>query len=301
MKKKIIISLITILGVIKITAQIGIYTQNPQAAFHIDGAKDNVSVGVPTAGQQANDVAVTSNGSVGIGTSTPDASAALEIRSVNQGMLPPRVTLISETDNLTITNPATGLTVFHLGTTGSNAMEAGLYSNVGTPASPKWSKGTQNNNTTEGSKIYKSVYRGRNESPYTKPNLVVPEMNLMFRFAVVDNVMRFQVRMIDPPTQAVTWVRLLGHWQGVDEPHHYSYAVSLSFNSSNYSTWTNFAGNWSDEWGYYYLIYTDEVRTGANNPYDHAMNLYGIDSYGYYGSLTNDINRELYSLAAEVF
>lgn len=295
MKKIIIILLITSLGAIKTTAQVGVNTENPQASFHIDGAKDNATTGVPTAAQQANDVAVTSTGNVGIGTSAPDASAALEIRSANQGLLPPRVTLISETDNLTITNPATGLSVYSFQ---NGTLEAGLYTNIGTPAAPQWKRAGETVNNNIGSKIYKTVYRGRNVSPYTKPNLQVPEMNLMFRFAVVAGDMRLQVRMINPPTQAGVWVRLLGHWQGEDLNFHGSYANQIQFTAANYSTWTPFGGIWNGEWGYYYLIYTDEQRSGTDNPYDHAMNLYGIDSFGYYNAQTQ---KEIYSLAAEVF
>jgi hypothetical protein len=42
----------------------------------------------------------------GIGTTTPEASAKLDISSTNKGFLPPRLTLTSSTDNTTIPNPA---------------------------------------------------------------------------------------------------------------------------------------------------------------------------------------------------
>jgi hypothetical protein len=45
----------------------------------------------------------------GIGTTTPDASAKLDVYSNNKGFLPPRVTLTSVTDAVTIPSPATGL------------------------------------------------------------------------------------------------------------------------------------------------------------------------------------------------
>lgn len=303
MRKILLLASLISLGTATYYAQVGVNNPNPQGAFHIDGAKDNPATGLPTAVQQANDVTVTPAGSLGIGTITPDTSAALEINAANKGLLPPRVTLLSTDDALTIPNPATGLSVFHFGTP---TMEAGLYSNIGTPAAPKWSKGSQNSES-EGSKIYKSVYRGRNVSPYTKPNLVVPEMNLMFRFAVDGGgVMRLQARLINTPNQLV-WVRLIGHWQGREpsvapnEIYHGSYSNSLQFTAATYDTWQNFGGGWSGEWGYYYLIYTDEIRTGNMNPYDHAMNMYGVDGYGYYGTTAAQINKEVYSLAAEVF
>lgn len=58
---------------IKISAQVGIQTSNPQGVFNIDAAKDNAATGVPTAAQQANDIAVTATGSMGVGTTAPAA------------------------------------------------------------------------------------------------------------------------------------------------------------------------------------------------------------------------------------
>lgn len=64
-------------------------------------------------------------GQTGIGTTTPDASAKLEVNATNKGFLPPRVTLTSATDNTTIPSPATGLLVYN---TGNNAgLVAGYY------------------------------------------------------------------------------------------------------------------------------------------------------------------------------
>lgn len=61
----------------------------------------------------------------GIGTTTPNSSAKLDVYATNKGFLPPRVTLTSGTDNTTIPNPATGLLVYN---TGTNAgLVAGYY------------------------------------------------------------------------------------------------------------------------------------------------------------------------------
>jgi hypothetical protein len=61
----------------------------------------------------------------GIGTTTPDASAKLDVSASNKGFLPPRVTLTGRTDNSTIPNSATGLLVYN---TGSNPnLVAGYY------------------------------------------------------------------------------------------------------------------------------------------------------------------------------
>jgi hypothetical protein len=61
----------------------------------------------------------------GIGTTTPDASAKLDVSASNKGFLPPRVTLTSGTDTATIPSPATGLLVYN---TGNNVgLVAGYY------------------------------------------------------------------------------------------------------------------------------------------------------------------------------
>lgn len=74
--------------------------------------------------------------SVGIGTSTPDASARLEVNATNQGVLIPRVSLTSVTDAITIPNPATSLLVYN--TNATLPWGAGYYYNAGTPAAPRW-------------------------------------------------------------------------------------------------------------------------------------------------------------------
>ncbi|WP_343687399.1 hypothetical protein [Chryseobacterium gleum] len=66
-------------------SQVGINTPNPQGSFHVDGAKDNASTGVPTVAQQSNDFVVLSNGNVGVGTLNP--SNKLDIRSTTNGAL----------------------------------------------------------------------------------------------------------------------------------------------------------------------------------------------------------------------
>lgn len=60
----------------------------------------------------------------GIGTTTPNASAKLDVFSTNKGFLPPRVTLTSVSDASTIASPAEGLLVYNLGSVG---LQAGYY------------------------------------------------------------------------------------------------------------------------------------------------------------------------------
>nr|WP_314493630.1 hypothetical protein [uncultured Chryseobacterium sp.] len=122
MKKIILLILIGyfILG----HSQVGIGTINPNGAFHVDGSKDNVDTGNPTTAQQANDFIVTASGSVGVGTAVPNASAILDINvdglasGSKKGFLGPKVALTSQSDQVTIPSPATGLLVYNLGTGG---------------------------------------------------------------------------------------------------------------------------------------------------------------------------------------
>lgn len=70
-------------------------------------------------------IGIVGKAQTGIGTTTPEASAKLDISSTNKGLLPPRITLTSRTDNSTIPSPATGLLVYN---TGSNPnLVAGYY------------------------------------------------------------------------------------------------------------------------------------------------------------------------------
>jgi hypothetical protein len=66
---------------------------------------------------------------VGIGTTTPNASAKLDITSTNKGFLPPRVTLTGTADVSTIPNPATGLFIYNTATAGTSPSNVtpGLY------------------------------------------------------------------------------------------------------------------------------------------------------------------------------
>ncbi len=60
----------------------------------------------------------------GIGTTTPNSSAKLDVYSTNKGFLPPRVILTAVSDVSTISSPAEGLLVYNLGSVG---LQAGYY------------------------------------------------------------------------------------------------------------------------------------------------------------------------------
>lgn len=65
-------------------------------------------------------VTVSFSQSVGIGTSTPDSSAQLDVFSNNKGFLPPRVALVSLDVPDPISKPAAGLLVYNTGTAGTS-------------------------------------------------------------------------------------------------------------------------------------------------------------------------------------
>jgi hypothetical protein len=79
----------------------------------------------------------------GIGTTTPNASAKLEIASTDKGLLIPRMTAAQRA---AIVTPANGLLVYQTDS------ETGFYVNTGTSASPVWTR-VNSNWTRSGSDI----------------------------------------------------------------------------------------------------------------------------------------------------
>lgn len=93
--KKCILCIVVLFSFLNnVNSQVGINTANPQGIFHVDGSNDNNKSGTPTSAQQLNDVIVTANGSLGIGTTTPTrkleivspTSPALRIQDGNQNV-----------------------------------------------------------------------------------------------------------------------------------------------------------------------------------------------------------------------
>jgi hypothetical protein len=73
---------------------------------------------------------------IGIGTATPDASAALDITANNKGLLIPRMNAASMN---AINNPARGLMIY-------DSISNQLMVNIGTPAAPNWQAVASNGN-----------------------------------------------------------------------------------------------------------------------------------------------------------
>lgn len=79
--------------------------------------------------------------SVGIGTTTPNSSAILDIVSERKGLLIPRVVLLDVSDKVTIPNPSKTLLVWNGTVDFANFPDgAGFYYNNGSPIAPAWVK-----------------------------------------------------------------------------------------------------------------------------------------------------------------
>ena len=91
----------------------------------------------------------------GIGTTSPDASAKLEVASSNKGFLPPRVALTATNSASPVSNPANGLMVFNTVTAGTSPFQVvpGYYYWDGTGA--KW----VSLSTTVGNVQNQAIYR----------------------------------------------------------------------------------------------------------------------------------------------
>jgi hypothetical protein len=65
----------------------------------------------------------------GIGTTTPNASAKLDVYSTNKGFLPPRIALTGTTDASTISSPVAGLLIYNTASAGTapNNVVPGYY------------------------------------------------------------------------------------------------------------------------------------------------------------------------------
>ena len=91
---------------------------------------------------------------VGIGTTTPDASSALDITSTTKGLLIPRMT---ETQRDAISSPATGLMIYQTdGTVGFYYYNGSSWANVGYTDALVSANTDVAANTSKG-RIYRSI------------------------------------------------------------------------------------------------------------------------------------------------
>lgn len=57
----------------------GVQTRNPQGALHVDGKRNNPKTGIPNNSQSSDDIIITDEGKIGVGTLMPEAG--LDLRS----------------------------------------------------------------------------------------------------------------------------------------------------------------------------------------------------------------------------
>jgi hypothetical protein len=105
------------------------------------------------------------NAQTGIGTTTPNASAKLEVYATNKGFLPPRIALTGTLDAVTIASPATGLVIYNTVTAGTspNNVLPGYYYWDGA----KWN-GLVDQGTLQSFSGYVPNYSQSNASSVTK-------------------------------------------------------------------------------------------------------------------------------------
>jgi hypothetical protein len=184
-----------------------------------------------TARAAGTDFVAKDNGQIGIGTSSPDASAALEVASTNKGFLPPRVALTSSTDSATITSPATGLMVYNTATAGTAPFNVspGVYVNNGTPASPSWAI-VQVYNDSFGATSNKLRYLGSADITKT----IVIDDFIEFRISQSGTTYTFAMRLTKNPGANITYrYTRIGYQSSANS----GYSNSFTFTSANYSTW----------------------------------------------------------------
>jgi hypothetical protein len=136
-------------------------------------------------------------GQIGINTTTPDPSAALDISQATGktgGFLPPRVSLQSSTDAVTIPNPANGLLVYNTNA-GTSGLLEGVTLNMGTPASPIWMSLVPD----EGVTIGKNVYFGA-----TDPGQTLSIGGFEFRYRIEGDWTMLDCRLSKAPPSSVT-------------------------------------------------------------------------------------------------
>ncbi|WP_374462042.1 beta strand repeat-containing protein [Chryseobacterium taeanense] len=186
-----------------------------------------------TARSAGTDFVVKDNGQVGIGTSSPDASAILDVSATNKGILLPRVALTSSTDQTTITSPATGLMVYNTATAGSAPLNVspGVYVNNGTPASPSWAI-VQVYNDSFGATSNKLRYLGAADITKT----IVIDDFIELRVSQSGTTYTLAMRLTkNPGTNATYRYVRVGYTSSGGASS--GFGNSLTFTSANYNTW----------------------------------------------------------------
>lgn len=88
-------------------SQVGINTQNPQGIFHVDAKKNNPTTGLPTGSQLDDDVVISTDGQLGIGTNTP--TTKLHVKAPSNPLRLEGLVNGQTTDSLLTVDTSTGI------------------------------------------------------------------------------------------------------------------------------------------------------------------------------------------------
>jgi hypothetical protein len=172
---------------------------------------------------------------VGVGTSNPDVSAILHVESNNKGVLLPKASLQTFTDNTTIINPANGLAVFN---TSSLLNGQGIYINMGIPAAPQWQKTDLNNNSLNES-VKRLIYNGTT----TDPAKVLVTEYYEWRMVSIDaTTYAVQARLKSAPSSDVNISGQAILWSSTS----ITKLIDTSWTTSDWNTWKDIYTHTSD-------------------------------------------------------
>ena len=180
------------------------------------------------------------NKSVGIGTTTPNTSAALDISSTNKGLLPPRVALSARNVWSLTGSPTDGMIIYNNANSGTatNIVEAGFLYVWNNSLWNKLQKA--DTDTNSGMETKKIQYYGNFDSSKTV-------VSGPFEFRTINNgsnILRYQYRLITAPTGNVSCsIANTTNWGGTN-PGATALRGSNStdtFTTVNWNTWTDIA------------------------------------------------------------
>lgn len=164
---------------------------------------------------------------IGINNINPHPSAAIDIQSTSGkpgGFLPPRISMLSQTDAVTIPSPAEGLFIYNLNSNALNLPE-GIVINVGTSVAPFWMPIVSDNSVAIGKKVYFGA---------TVPSQILNIGGFEFRYRIegVNTILDCRLALIPPSSVTLSGNRL--GWVGVGTGF-------ISFNKTwtpaNWNTW----------------------------------------------------------------
>jgi hypothetical protein len=191
---------------------------------------------------------------IGIGTTTPDSSAQLEVKSSNKGFLPPRVALTATNSAGPISGPATGLLVYNTATAGTspNNVVPGYYFNSGTPNLPNWTA-IQTISQNTGTEVGKVVYN-KSASNAGDINQSVTVGQLTYTIDANSNKLRLSS---NPGQNVIVSVYQTEFW---GSSSYQGAGYTSTFTASNWSTYQTVGGMASNEINTMYITCSNEDK-----------------------------------------